>query len=330
MTVKHAQILFLILLVTGTLSSPAREPEFRVTFTGIGDNREFHNGYARAQTILGAQAMAEAGVRIDRHALYAGISGLYEFGSAQAFHNPRPILYYRFEVPATKFLFGSFPRGEHLGFPLAMLADTLLYYRPLLEGLLGELRWNGGRQYAFADWTGRQDRETRESFMAGSAGEIRFGSFFFQNYLLLNHLAHTYPKTPGQHIRDHLAFCLLAGVETKKEKTFSGHFRGGVLTSAYRERSVTGGFLTGASLLCEAYGQYRHLALRSTLHAGQPHHFAHGDPFYRFGRYLRTDAVWYFINHKNVRGRFNLSLHLAEGNKRDLSQQLSLVYLLER
>ncbi len=318
---------FVVLFLT--LSSQAWEPEFRFTFEGIGDNREFHNGLSQSRTILGTLATLEAAVREEGHSLHAGLNGLYEFGSPAGTLKPKPVLYYRYEDPRITFLFGSFPRKESVVFPLAMLSDTLLYFRPLIEGLLGAYRWKWGWQNAFADWTGRQSHITRESFMAGSSGEVTFKAWFFQNFLILNHLAHTTPRTPGQHIRDHLGFALMTGIRTGDKKPFSGYLKGGLLFSAYRERSVMDGFIAGNSLLCEAYGQYHQFAVKGTLHAGEKQHFAHGDPFYRFGNYLRTDAVWYFINHKNVKGRFNLSFHLVDGKQLDQSQQLSLVYILQ-
>ena len=49
--------------------------------------------------------------------------------------------------------------------------------------------------------------------------------------------------------------------------------------------------------------------------------------FYRLNDYLRTDVIWYFINHEKVNGRFNYSFHLIELNDIDQQQQLSIVYV---
>ncbi len=318
------KLLIFVLMLT-SLAGRAQKPEFRFTFEGIGDNREFHNGKSRAQTILGTLGALEAGTTIDGHQLFAGFSGLYEFGSTLDFHQPRLILYYAYKDLKKEFHFGSFPRRGAIDLPLAMLADTLLVYRPLIEGLSGKLSWEWGHQLAFADWTGRQTETVREAFMAGTSGEMKSGNWFLQNFILLDHLAHTSLRTPGQHIRDHFGFSLLAGFRFGDKQQLSGELKGGLLSSLYRERSVSDGFETGHSFHFEGQARYRQLGLHTTLHSGDPLQFAHGDPFYRFKNYLRADAVWYFINHKNIRGRFNWSLHRFRAGMPDQSQQITIL-----
>lgn len=317
-----------ILLSLSTVPVSSQKPYYSCTFTGFGDNREFHNGLSRAQTIFGTVGCAEVGSSIEGHTVAAGISQLYEFGSRIDFHTPRLILYYKFENPTLLFQFGSFPRQGRIDFPLAMLADTLLYYRPLVEGLFGRITREWGHQLAFVDWTGRQTVTVRESFMAGSSGEIRFGKGFIENYLLLNHLAHSSVKPEGQHIKDYLGFSVLAGVRYGDENPLSGYLKGGILTSLYRERSVTDGFLNSQSLILEGYGQYRNYAVKSILHSGGKHHFALGDPLYRFKNYWRSDLIWNFFRLKQVQARFNWSFHVVNLKNLDHSQQLMVVVSL--
>lgn len=316
------------LLMLASLAGGAQKPAFRFTLEGIGDNREFHNGKSRAQTILGTLGSAQIGTTFDGHSLFAGFNGLYEFGSPIDFHQPKLILYYAFEDLKKEFRFGSFPRRGTIDFPLAMLADTLLYYRPQIEGLSGKINGNWGHQLAFVDWTGRQTALVRESFMAGTSGELKIKSWFLQNYILMNHLAHTSSRVEGQHIRDHLGFAVLAGWRTGDHEAFSAELRGGLLSSVYRERSVTDGFQWDHSLHVEGNGRYHNLGLKTTLHSGDPLQFAHGDPFYRFYDLLRTDAIWYFINHPRVKGRFNWSFHWVDFSILDQSQQLTILYTL--
>ncbi len=322
---KHV---LLILLAFISLSGKAQKPEVKFTFEGIGDNREFHNGKSKSQTILGTLGSVEVGTSVDRHGIYAGVSELYEFGSNLSFHRPRLILYYDYEGDNQSFRFGSFPRRGTIDFPLAMLADTLQYFRPLIEGMAGKLSGAWGHQMAFVDWTGRQTAKVRESFMAGTSGEIRIKKWFLRNYLLMNHLAHTEGNVNGDHIRDHLGYSLLTGVVLGSENSFHGWLKGGILNSIYRERSVTDGFVTRYSFLFEGMGQYKNYSLKSTLHSGEELQFAMGDPFYRFKGYLRTDIVWYFINSVKVKGKINWSLHLVNWEQLDQSQQLSLIYVL--
>lgn len=305
-----------------------QKPEFRVLFEGIGDNREFSGSKSFSQTILGTRGAFEIGVNSEGHRLRAGLSHLFEFGSVVDYHKPNLILYYQFEDKVKSFHFGSFPRRDLIDFPLAMLTDTLMYYRPNIEGLRGEYRWDWGFQNAFVDWTGRQNAWVREAFTAGGSGEINSGGFFAQNYLLLNHLAHSKPRGEGEHVNDNMGYSLLAGWRNNKNAAWKGYLKAGILGSVFRERSVTDGFLHAQSLLAEMYLKHGNFAVRNTLHTGDGHKFLAGDPFYRLNNYMRADIIWYFINHKNIKGRFNLSFHLIEWKDLDQSQQISIIYLL--
>jgi hypothetical protein len=322
------RIAFIIFFLLFTFFGTAQKLVLKFSFQGIGDNREFHNGQSMSQTILGTIGSAQIGIKIDEHRLYAGISELYEFGSEISFHQPWLIMYYQFEDPKKQFQFGSFPRLGIIDFPLAMLADTLLYFRPNIEGMSGKITGDRGYQMAFVDWIGRQTKTIRETFMVGTSGEIRFNKAFFQNYVLMHHFAHTAERIEGQHIKDYFGFSLMGGVRMGSEKTLHAEVKAGLLSSLYRERSVTDGFRTGYSLIAEAIGWYKTFALKTILHSGDKQTFALGDPFFRFRDYVRTDAIWYFIQHKNIKGRFNWSFHWTNSGRPDHSQQLSLIYQL--
>lgn len=293
-------------------------------FEGIGDNREFSGGKAFSQTILGTRGSIEGGLSMDGHHLKVGVSHFFEFGSMNGKTNM--IFYYQYEDPGKVFHFGSFPRREFTDFPLALLTDTIAYYRPNIEGMRGELRWTNGYQNIFIDWTGRQSAEVRESFSAAASGEISFQGFYAQNYFILNHLAHSRPRRPDEHVNDNLAYNLMLGWRNSKETPWHGFLQAGILGSVFRERSVTDGYIHAKSLISAGFLKYNNVAVRSILHTGQGHHIITGDPFYRLEGYMRTDLIWYFINHKNIHGKFNLSLHLTEWKELDHSQQISIVF----
>ena len=301
-------ILFLLILVT--TSSFAQKFEYEVLFEGIGDNREYFSGLANSQTILGSRGAFEAGIETDHHRIRVGLSQLLEFGSELDYHNPKLTLYYAYTDDQKDFLFGAFPRRGRIDFPLAMLTDTLHYYRPNIEGLYGEIRWDRGRQNGFVDWVSRQTDVDRENFMAGSSGELNFKNLFIENHLLLFHDAGAAISIPGDHIKDYLGFALQAGIRSGADATVAGNVKAGVLGSSFRERSVTNGFINAMSFFAEANGRWKNYAVKSVLHSGGAHRFAYGDLFYRQRDYWRTDVIWHFINHKHVSGRFNLSFHV--------------------
>jgi hypothetical protein len=167
----------------------------------------------------------------------------------------------------------------------------------------------------------------RENFIVGFSGEIFHNNLFLQNYFLMFHDAGPAVKIPGDNVKDYLGFAIQAGIRTNKNKLFNGYFKAGILESSYRERSVTNGFINSSSFFAEMNGRHKNLGIKSVLNAGGGHRFAYGDRFYRVQNYWRTDAIWYFINHENVKGRFNLSFHLIDWAYLDQQQQLSIVYI---
>lgn len=316
-----------LLLIIISFSALSQEFEYQVLFEGIGDNREYFSGKAESQTILGSRGAFELGVEVENHRIRFGMSQLLEFGSDLDYHKPKLIMYYEYIDLQKTFLFGAFPRRGKIDFPLAMLTDTLLYYRPNIEGLLGEVRWNWGFQNGFVDWVSRQTDVNRENFMAGFSGEISHNNLFLENYMLLFHDAGPAIDIPGDHIKDYLGFALQAGIRTDADDELAGKLKAGVLGSSFRERSVTDGFVNSTSFFAETNVRYQNYGIKSILNTGGGHRFAYGDLFYRVENYWRTDVIWYFINHKNVRGSFNLSFHVIDWNDLDQQQQLSIIYV---
>jgi hypothetical protein len=302
--------------------------EYQVLFEGIGDNREFFNDYGYPQTILGMRGAFEIGVVFDNHRLRGGLSQLQEFGSDIDAQKPKLTMYYQFENDKNEFLFGAFPRRDKIDFPLAMLTDTLLYYRPNIEGMFGELHWEWGHQNGFIDWVTRQTEFNSEIFTAGTSGEIFVNNLFLQNYILLTHHAVPMDQTPSDHIEDYFGFALQAGIRTPEDNNFQGYVKAGVLESSFRDRGVNNDVFQNAfSLFVEAKGKYKNFGAKAVLSSGGSQKFAYGDLFYRANNYLRTDVIWYFINHEKVKGTFNLSFHVIDWEELNQQQQLSVIYV---
>jgi hypothetical protein len=221
---------------------------------------------------------------------------------------------------------GNFARKGRVDFPLAMLTDTLQYYRPNIEGLYSGFKWKWGKQNVFIDWISRQTDTIRENFMVGFSGEMFYNNIFIENYFLMYHDAGPAVDIPGDHIKEYLGFSILGGIRTKEDAKIEGYVKAGLLNSNFRERNVTDGSIIGNSLYAEAFGRYSNYGIKATLHTGDSHIFIFGDRFFRAKNYLRTDVIWYFINYKNIKARFNLSFHILNWNDLDHQQQLSIVY----
>ena len=320
-------ILFVTIMIL-SVSSFAQKLEYSVLFHGIGDNREYSREYATPQTILGERSNFEIGTTLEeKHQFRVGLSHLFEFGSEINDLNPNLIAYYRYADNQKTFYFGAFPRMGLINYPLALLTDTLNYYRPNVEGMYGNYKWSWGNQSGFVDWTSRQTDNKRETFMAGFSGKIQRNSFFIENYLLMFHHAGTALRPEGEHISDNLGMALYLGADLEKLIPLKkAYIKAGLLESSLRERGITDGYISGWSFTGELYGECKNFALKTTFHQGDGHLLMNGDRFYDTESYLRTDVYWKFINNDNIQGRFNLSFHLIDGSTLDQSQQLSLVY----
>ncbi len=318
----------LILFVLAAIAAKAQNFEYQVLFEGIGDNREYaQSGKALSQTIMGGRGAFEIGVEKDGHRIRGGLSHLLEFGSDIDYQKPKLTLYYQYADKQTEFMFGAFPRRGKIDFPLAMLTDTLLYYRPNIEGMFGEVRWDWGYENGFVDWVSRQTDTVRENFMAGFSGEIFHKNLFLDNYVLMYHDAGAAIDIPGDHIKDYLGYAVQAGIRTTENSLFAGYIKAGILNSMYRERTVTNGYTGSTSFFAEAKGKYKNYGIKSVLNAGGGHKFKLGDRFYQVKNYWRTDVIWYFINHKRVQGTFNISFHVVDWKDLDQQQQMSIVYV---
>jgi hypothetical protein len=319
--------LLTILFVLITFLGKSQEFEYHVLFEGIGDNREFFNDLAYPQTILGARSAFETGVMFDNHRLHGGLSFLQEFGSDIDAQKPKLTMYYQFKDNENEFLFGTFPRKNRIDFPLAMLTDTLLYYRPNIEGMFGKVLWNWGHQNAFIDWISRQTDDNREIFTAGISGEIFLKNIFLQNYILMTHVSNPKIRIPGETVKDYLGFALQAGIRTNEKSKLQGHLKVGILESSFRDRFISKSFQNSVSFFAEAKGKFKNFGIKSVLSSGAGHKFTYGDLFYKAINYWRTDAIWYFINHEKVKGTFNFSFHVIDWKELNNQQQLSVIYV---
>ncbi len=324
----RATITLLFILLSLTFSY-AQKLEYKVKFYGFGDNREFQSEKATSQTMLGERTSFELGTTIEgNHQFRVGLDHLFEFGSEIDDQKPKLIAYYHYEDPKKVFYFGAFPRMDLINFPLALLTDTLNYYRPNIEGFLGRYNWSWGHQLGFVDWTSRQTETRRETFLAGFSGEMRYRSLFFQNYLTLFHYAGTAEGTGlSADVEDDMGGVLYLGSDLNKILPLEkGYIKFGVMGSTFRDRHGEDKFISAFSFTGELYGETKNFALRATFSEGDGHHFMNGDRFYDEGNYIRTDVYWKFINAKRIQGRFNLSFHLVDGSNLDQSQQICVLY----
>ena len=321
---KFLPLIFIILI----FSSPVRSQRFEwlAGFDGFLDNREYYS-IDNPQTIFGSRLRAEVGGSIsDIHRLRVGINYLYEFGSAIDAHKPNLTLYYEFNNKGVRFYVGAFPRRELLHFPLALLSDTLHYYRPNIEGLYAGYSWDWGQQNAFLDWTSRKSDNIHERFMFGTSGRMLFRDFFLSNYFLFAHLAGLAIPDPDNSFRDNMGYNVNAGVDLSGKTILDSlSISVGILGSIDRIRVQGDNWQTPVGFLGEATLIYKFAGISATYYAGEGQTFLYGDPFYRVGSYGRLDLFILPFRTGPVKLKLDLGLHFAKGQI-DYSQQLWLTF----
>ncbi len=317
-----------LLLFICAVSTPMQSQRFEwlAGFDGFLDNREYYSIHI-PQTMFGARFRAEAGGTLsDFHRLRAGINYLYEFGSSIDAHKPNLTLYYEYHNQGVRLFAGAFPRRQLLHFPLALLSDTLHYYRPNIEGLYAGYTWDWGRQNVFLDWTSRQTDTIHERFMAGTSGRLSFGDFYLSNHFLMSHFAGAAQYDPEFSLRDNMGYSVDAGVDLSgKTLLDSLVISAGILGSLDRTRANGDGWKTPAGFLGQATLLYKFAGISATYYAGEGQVLLYGDPFYRLDRYGRLDLLILPFRGGPVNLKIDVGLHFA-GGQVDYSQQLWLSF----
>ena len=305
------------LLLLSMAISNAQELEGNLSFFGFMDNREYMKSERYSQTIFGSRISPEIGLRIDSiHRLRVGFNALYEFGSQHAkfFDKIEPVIYYQYEKDKFDFFIGSFPRQNLVDdYPRALLSDTLNYYRPNVQGMLGKFENDKFKEVIWIDWTSRQTNIDRETFIFGLSGKYQPGKVFVSHHAYMFHNAGAAIEVPGDNLQDNGAATVKIGVDLSKS-TFldSLTIAGGGMMSFERTRSVSN-FVTPKGFVADLYAGYKRFSITNTFYAGEGHHLILGDKFYDAKTYNRIDIGWTPIFFKNISGRFVFTYHYADG-----------------
>jgi hypothetical protein len=318
-----------ILLLINELPVHSQRIEWLAGFDGFLDNREYYS-IDNPQTIFGSRIKGEIGGTLANvHRLRFGVNYLYEFGHETDAHSPNVTMYYQFNNDRINFQIGSFPRVGLLDYPLALLSDTLLYYRPNLEGAYFGYRGAWGFQQVFIDWTSRQTDDNHERFIFGFSGALRKGILFLNHHLMMGHFAAKGIPDPDHHLRDNGGFQIDLGADLSGIVLLDTlRFSAGTLVSLDRTRGVDKGWQTPAGLVGQFKTFYKWFGIDGLYYRGQGHTFLYGDPFYRLEQYGRLDFFYMPFQHEKVSLKINFVLHFAAGQV-DYSQQILVSMALD-
>lgn len=297
-------------------------------FHGFLDNREYFNLYAPDGTIFGCRTEVSGKYTFGtNHSLQAGVSQLLKFGQHR-FSAPEILAFYRYQSSGLDFRIGSFPRYGLMEYPLAMLSDTLLYYRPQIEGVMAGFIRENWQQCIWIDWTSLQTEKNRETFLAGTFGKIAGEVFFVKNYLLVYHFAKTASPAEGEAIRDNLGMYLSLGIQVTPVGWLDEiMFESGYLQGADRDRAIyqwqyPSGVLTYLTI------KRKHIGVGVEQYYGDRQQFMYGDGLYQARRYTRFDFMFASPAPQTIRRDVRLSFHLVEGTL-DYSQLLSVRFTID-
>lgn len=150
------------------------------------DNGEYKFNDKTPQTLSGVYVIPTVGIRFNgNHRIMAGVSFLQQFGQESFGKSPDFMAYYNYNGDLFNGFGGILPRSEMKGhYSRAMFSDSVGYFKHSMAGAL--LQWEGERGYieVFIDWNFRDDKNGKESFMAGSAGRLNLGpkGLFYVGY----------------------------------------------------------------------------------------------------------------------------------------------------
>jgi hypothetical protein len=327
---------FVLMLFLCTKNSIAQNVDIHFNGFGFMDNREYSAFRERSRTYSGARAALDLGVNLDsvNHFRF-GVNGIHEFGEKSFFSKADPIIYYNFTgKKGWTFDIGSFPRQDLItDYPIALLNDTLNYFRPNIQGLLTSYQSPWGKETIWIDWVSRQTNTDREQFIFGASGKYLpnpYGPFFLSHYFLLLHDAGAAVLLPNDFIRDNGGGQLRVGLDFS-HKTFldSLTIEAGGMLSLERTRGLDG-FQIPKGFVAEINMSYKHFGLKDNFYAGQGHNITYGDSFYSKKLYNRLDLIYTPFIFNQIRGSFILSFHQSPGNLGDSQQAFKLSYDIGR
>ncbi len=301
---------------------------YKAGYFGFFDNREYFNRYVNDQTIFGSRLSGELGYSFDENnRIMAGADYLYEFGSKGEWIAPDVIAYYQGHSKHFGIYLGAFPRQGNISMPLALMSDTLQYYRPVVEGILIDFKTARFRHNIWIDWTSRQSTTKRETFLLGFSGHYQKGIFLYQHHFVMTHLAHALEHTSDERIRDNAGYSITPGLDlTRLSGLDSLTIYAGVLGSYDRLRGIYD-FRFPVGIYGEVEALYKRFGIHGVIYSGDNQFITSGDGLYKASFYSRAD-LFYQASTPSIQGKVQCSFHFLP-EVVDLSMSLVIRAQLE-
>jgi len=315
--------LYLLLFFSAFLKLEAQKPDFYLNFDQILDNREYFTEYGYHQSIFGMRVNPGLSFQWDTvHEIRTGINYMYEYGGEFLAVKPQFDLYYQYTLQGWNLRAGSFSRREILDYPRVLLADSLSYYRPQVEGLSLSYTWSWGKVHSWMDWLGRESRKTREAILAGLDLRLNSGPFFLEVISTRYHLARTTDPADGNTLYDDGSILIMGGWDLPGSLLLDQcRLSTGWLSTYVYDRPDA--YAWGQGWLSRVDLAYRIFGIKASLHLGKPSPLAFGERLYGHGSYGRIDLfVDPFRKNTRISSRIGWNLHWLPGEGLFHSQHL--------
>ncbi|MDR1556073.1 MAG: hypothetical protein LBS88_03440 [Tannerellaceae bacterium] len=317
------------LFVTGLLLGiyallPAQPLVWKVGVHSFFDNMEFGGSAIRIpQTMSGVHLAPEIGlVWEDKHRIFAGTDLMYEYGSSKVIAYYAPLIYYEYAGELFRFYAGAIPRSIIPDrYPRMFFRDSIMNYRPVINGIFWEYGFGNNYANVWLDWTGRQTDTRREAFFMGWSGKYNYRRFYAQHSAYMFHFAKTRNPAADESIHDMGLLLTSLGVDYSGEAGFEKlEANLGWSMGLDRNRGV-GVWNKPQGLLSEIKVEYKGTGLFNTYYRGDAQQIYYndfgsklywGDPAYRSKAYDRLDLYICFINTGVVKLKFIYSMHFME------------------
>jgi len=304
----------------------SQEKDWKINLFNFFDNTEFGRSAVKIpQTMAGVQVAPELGVVWDTlNKVNVGVNLLHEYGSPNVIDKFYPTAYYESDRGPFRFLMGAFPRiGTIDNYPRLFFQDSVLYYRPNVNGIFWEYRKGDNNANVWLDWTGRQSKTVNEEFFIGFSGRFKTGIFYLQHFGAMFHYAGKMDPVTEEPLHDNLLFLTSAGIDLSDGTGFSKlETNAGWVTRLERSRSDNSGWIASNGLLVETRVEYKWFGLFNTFFSGNDmmHYYNvlgnklyWGDPAYRSKVSDRSDFYIRFLQSRSVDLEFTYSLTFMEG-----------------
>lgn len=319
----------------------SQKADFGLNYSYFFDNTEFSGSkYAIPQTMSGMHILPAMTISFDNfYKIVGGANILIHAGASTYIKDVYPVVYFQFKKNNSQFYAGAFPRSKTISYYSDFLfSDSILYYKPTLNGLYWRLGNEKNYLNTWLDWTGKQSAKVRETFYAGISAKWSLNNVFyfdFQSYLF--HYAKTRPSQSDQHVCDNaqaIVTCNYANPNFLNNNFLK--LSAGIFTGFERERN-TGNQSIPNGFVAQILFENKLGGLDSKIYLGDPRMILYqkygnqlywGNPFIQSGKYLENKFYIKIFNNERVNAKIGYTLHFAE-NKIYHEQQLTLNASLE-